>query len=65
MSTPAQEYAGRHRATLQRAVVAIRERAYWTPYPELPGAYGEDGMGRGKAAFDGYLGGAFPLHQLT
>ena len=49
-----------HRDTLDRALNAIRERTYWSAYPESPKAYGEDGetVGRptGKAAFDGYLG---------
>ena len=33
----------RHRATLDRALQAIAERGYWTPYPEAPSprVYGE------------------------
>src|SRR5213592_4326785 len=32
-----------HRETLERALRAIRERAYWSPYPEVPSGsiYGE------------------------
>ncbi len=56
-----------HRETLQRALTAIRERTYWSAYPENLKAYGEESgtqsAAEGKAAFDGYLGGPFPLQQ--
>ena len=55
---------GRHSETLQRALTAIRERSYWSAYPENLKAYGEDSgtqsVAEGKAAFDGYLGTAVP-----
>ena len=66
MTTATQSH---HRETLQRALTAIRERSYWSAYPENLRAYGgEDAPGSqspadGKAAFDGYLGKPFPLRQ--
>ena len=66
MTTATQRH---HRETLQRALTAIRERSYWSAYPENLKAYGgEDAPGSqspadGKAAFDGYLGKPFPLRQ--
>jgi phenylacetic acid degradation protein paaN len=58
---------GRHSETLQRALTAIRERSYWSAYPENLKAYGEESgtqsAAEGKAAFDGYLGKSFPLEQ--
>ncbi|RAG83613.1 phenylacetic acid degradation protein PaaN [Streptacidiphilus pinicola] len=41
----------RHQETLERAVTALAERDYWSPYPEFPKAYGEDALGVGSAAF--------------
>ncbi|GAA1911804.1 phenylacetic acid degradation protein PaaN [Streptantibioticus ferralitis] len=56
----------RHRATLDKALQAIRTREYWSPYPEHPKAYG-DGAGLspadGKAAFEAVLGQRFALDQ--
>jgi phenylacetic acid degradation protein paaN len=49
------------RDILDGALAAIRDRGYWTPFPELPKAYGEDGPATGKAAFEAYLGRPFPL----
>jgi phenylacetic acid degradation protein paaN len=64
MTTATQSH---HHETLQRALTAIRERSYWSAYPENLKAYGgEDGSqsaAGGKAAFDGYLGKPFPLEQ--
>ena len=55
----------RHRATLERAVQAIRERSYWSAYPESasPKVYGEGAAEAGRAAFDALLGKPFPLTQ--
>jgi phenylacetic acid degradation protein paaN len=53
----------RHRSTLAGALTAIRDRGYWSAYPESPRAYGEDGEATGRAAFEGYLGRTFPLQQ--
>jgi phenylacetic acid degradation protein paaN len=56
----------RHRPTLDRALEAIRTRAYWSPHPEHPKAYGEHGSldpAAGKAAFDALLGTRLDLGQ--
>ena len=55
----------RHRATLDRALQAIAERGYWSPYPESasPKVYGEGAAEAGKAAFDALLDKPFPLEQ--
>ncbi|HEX6937728.1 MAG TPA: phenylacetic acid degradation protein PaaN [Actinomycetes bacterium] len=66
MTTTAAELYTQHQDTLQRALTAIRERSYWSAYPENLKAYGEDGTqsaAEGKAAFDAYLGKRFPLDQ--
>jgi phenylacetic acid degradation protein paaN len=55
-----------HRPTLDQALEAIRTRAYWSPHPEHPKAYGESGslgMAEGKAAFDALLGTRLDLGQ--
>ncbi|WP_341717856.1 phenylacetic acid degradation protein PaaN [Micromonospora sp. FIMYZ51] len=55
----------RHAETLNRALTAITERGYWSAYPESPSprVYGETAAADGKAAFEAYLGGDFPLDQ--
>ncbi|MCC6196928.1 MAG: phenylacetic acid degradation protein PaaN [Burkholderiales bacterium] len=55
----------RHRELLTRAVQAIRERSYWSAFPESasPKVYGEGAAEAGKAAFDKLLGQRFPLTQ--
>ncbi|GGM13602.1 phenylacetic acid degradation oxidoreductase [Micromonospora yangpuensis] len=55
----------RHADTLQRALTAITERAYWSAYPESPSprVYGETAAADGHAAFEAYLDGDFPLDQ--
>ena len=68
MTTNTEHDHRRHRETLERALTAIRERSYWSAYPENLKAYGEESPARsrpptGKAAFDGYLGKPFPLEQ--
>lgn len=62
--TPHPLYA-RHADTLTRALTAITERGYWSAYPESPSprVYGETAAADGKAAFEAYLGGDFPLDQ--
>ena len=54
-----------HRATIDRALQAIAERSYWSPYPESasPKVYGEGAAEAGKAAFDALLGKPFALTQ--
>jgi phenylacetic acid degradation protein paaN len=55
----------KHRATLDRAVDAIADRGYWTPFPESPSPknYGEGAADAGKAAFDRLANQRFPLTQ--
>ncbi|MFF5071936.1 phenylacetic acid degradation protein PaaN [Micromonospora olivasterospora] len=62
--TPHPLYA-RHADTLTRALTAITERGYWSAYPESPSprVYGETAAAEGKAAFEAYLNGDFPLDQ--
>ncbi|MFJ6298737.1 phenylacetic acid degradation protein PaaN [Streptomyces griseoviridis] len=55
-----------HRPTLDQALEAIRTRAYWSPHPEHPKAYGENGSldaAAGKAAFNALLGTRLDLGQ--
>lgn len=55
-----------HRPTLDQALETIRTRAYWSPHPEHPKAYGENGslsLPEGKAAFDALLNSRFDLDQ--
>ena len=59
----ADDLVTKHRATLAGALTAIRDRGYWSAYPESARAYGEDGEVSGRAAFDAYLGTSFPLDQ--
>ncbi|MFI7577583.1 phenylacetic acid degradation protein PaaN [Micromonospora sp. NPDC049497] len=55
----------RHAETLNRALTAITERGYWSAYPESPSprVYGETAAADGRAAFEAYLHGDFPLDQ--
>ncbi|MFF4712285.1 phenylacetic acid degradation protein PaaN [Streptomyces eurythermus] len=60
----AHELLQKHRPTLDQALEAIRTRAYWSPHPEHPKAYGENGSldaAAGKAAFDALLGNRLDL----
>ncbi|WP_447038456.1 phenylacetic acid degradation protein PaaN [Streptomyces sp. DSM 118878] len=62
----AQQLIAKHRPTLDQALETIRTRAYWSPHPEHPKAYGEDGslsLPEGKAAFDALQGARFELDQ--
>ncbi len=61
--TVTDEYASRHRETLELALAAIRKRDYFSAYPESPSprVYGETAAAEGKAAFEALLGEAFPL----
>ncbi|MGZ0204195.1 phenylacetic acid degradation protein PaaN [Streptomyces sp. RM1] len=62
----APELIAKHRPTLDQALEAIRTRAYWSPHPEHPKAYGEHGSldaAAGKAAFDALLGSRLDLGQ--
>ena len=55
----------KHRATLDRALEAIAQRGYWSPYPESasPKVYGEGSAEAGKAAYDALLHKPFPIEQ--
>ncbi|MEU4499964.1 phenylacetic acid degradation protein PaaN [Streptomyces sp. NPDC024089] len=59
----------KHRPTLDQALDAIRTRAYWSPHPEHPKAYGEGGApgslsaAEGKTAFDSVLNTRLDLGQ--
>ncbi|OII69352.1 MULTISPECIES: phenylacetic acid degradation protein PaaN [unclassified Streptomyces] len=58
--------AERHRPTLDQALEAIRTRAYWSPHPEHPKAYGENGSlsaADGLAAHQAALNTRFELDQ--
>ncbi|MEU7578433.1 phenylacetic acid degradation protein PaaN [Streptomyces sp. NPDC041068] len=62
----AHDLIAKHRPTLDQALETIRTRAYWSPHPEHPKAYGEDGslsLPEGKAAFDALQGTRFDLDQ--
>ncbi|MGW3493204.1 phenylacetic acid degradation protein PaaN [Streptomyces sp. NPDC001020] len=62
----AHQLIAQHRPTLDRALEVIRTRAYWSPHPEHPKAYGENGSldaAAGKAAFDALLGSRLDLGQ--
>jgi phenylacetic acid degradation protein paaN len=55
----------KHGPKLARAQAAIRERSFWTPYPDIPSraVYGDSAAVDGKAAFDAYLGREFAIDQ--
>ncbi|MDQ6818852.1 MAG: phenylacetic acid degradation protein PaaN [Actinomycetota bacterium] len=59
----ATELLERHRQTLDGALEAIATRGYWSPYPELPKAYGEEAPAAGLQAFKELLGQRFSLEQ--
>ncbi|MFJ3896160.1 phenylacetic acid degradation protein PaaN [Streptomyces sp. NPDC090083] len=64
LTTP--ELIARHRPTLDQALESMHTRAYWSPHPEHPKAYGEHGSldaAAGKAAFDALLGTRLDLGQ--
>ncbi|MFF8610638.1 phenylacetic acid degradation protein PaaN [Streptomyces sp. NPDC015346] len=46
--------AEKHRSTLDQALDTIRTRAYWSPHPEHPKAYGENGSLDAAAGLDAY-----------
>ncbi|MFF4172067.1 phenylacetic acid degradation protein PaaN [Streptomyces sp. NPDC001744] len=58
--------AEKHRPTLDQALDTIRTRAYWSPHPEHPKAYGADGSldaAAGLAAYRALLHTRFELDQ--
>ncbi|TDC39309.1 phenylacetic acid degradation protein PaaN [Micromonospora sp. KC213] len=65
MTETPQALYDRHADTLDRALTAITERGCWSAYPESPSprVYGDTAAADGKAAFEAYLDGDFPLDQ--
>jgi phenylacetic acid degradation protein paaN len=63
-TTPA-ELLNRHRPALDGALAAITSREYFSAYPELPKAYGDDAGAAGGEAFRALLGNRFELDQPT
>jgi phenylacetic acid degradation protein paaN len=57
------DFYTKHAALLDQAVQALRSRAFYTPYPEVPSQkiYGEGANELGKTAFEQYLGKPFPI----
>ena len=58
--TVADDFVSRHRPTLEGALAAIRDRGYWSAYPESPRAYGEEHGGDRSRGFRAYVGECFP-----
>lgn len=58
-----QQLSDKHRPTLDQALEVIRTRAYWSPHPEHPKAYGESAPADGLAAFKALRGTRFDLDQ--
>ena len=44
-------YFDTHRDLLEKAKEAIKDRGYWSPYPEHPKAYAENAAEEGNTAF--------------
>lgn len=53
----------RHHTTLDKALETIKNRSYWSPYPESPRGYGDDAPAEGEAAFRNRLGKPFEIDQ--
>jgi phenylacetic acid degradation protein paaN len=55
----------RHRGLLDKAVAALGDRGFWTPFPEVPSGkfYGENAREGGLAAYEARLGTAFVLED--
>ncbi|MCT8997351.1 phenylacetic acid degradation protein PaaN [Chelativorans intermedius] len=53
----------RHLPLLEAALQAVRERGFWSPFPEIPSGriYGETAREEGEAAFRALCGGVFAL----
>lgn len=52
-----------HRPLVESALAALRERGYWSAFPESPSTriWGEDAPTAGRAAFESLLGKDFPI----
>lgn len=57
------DHFARHRDLLLRAVEAVSQRTFWTPFPEIPSGkiYGETARADGKAAYDVTLNAPFAI----
>lgn len=53
----------RHREKLVQAERAVALRGYWSAYPEMPKAYGDEAAQAGQDAFAAYRDQRFPLDQ--
>ncbi|WP_412075722.1 phenylacetic acid degradation protein PaaN [Streptomyces xanthophaeus] len=57
------ELTQRHLPLISRAHEVLRSREHWSPYPEDPAAYGDQGAAEGERAFRERLGRPFALDQ--
>ncbi len=59
------EFVRDNRERLDRALAAIRDRGYWSAYPESPSprVYGEAAAESGRQAYEAHLGKRFELDQ--
>lgn len=57
------EMFSRHRALLDGALTALKDRRFWSPFPEVPRGkiYGETARADGEAAFAALQGKPFDL----
>lgn len=57
------DHFARHRDLLLRAVEAVSQRTFWTPFPEVPSGkiYGETARADGKAAYDAMMNAPFAI----
>src|SRR5205823_3848565 len=49
----------KHKETLDKAIEAVYNRAYFAAYPENPKAYAEDGLAKAQEWYNGLLGNEF------
>lgn len=65
MTHPAQQLFDTHRSTLDHALSAIRNRTYWSAYPEVPSGkvYGETARDDGQKAYEARLNARFDPDQ--
>jgi phenylacetic acid degradation protein paaN len=61
----AEQLIEKHAPTLEAILAANAERRYWSPFAEVPKAYGENAIAEGKEAFESYLDARFPLEQAA
>jgi len=55
------DYYADHKELLDRAVIAIQERTYWSAYPEHPKVYPADAAADGEKSFKDLLGEVFTM----